>query len=91
MKLHTMSLADLKKLEAQIEAAKGAAHARARNEVKSQIIAIAAAAGFKLSDLFGPKRMVAPKYRDKKTGVLWSGRGRIPRDFDKARSEHIGA
>lgn len=83
--LARMSLAELSKLEQQIASAKVAAQSRARNEVKEKIAQLAAKSGFKISELYGVKaaRSVGPKWRDPKTGALWSGRGRPPRDFDR--------
>ena len=89
--LARMSLVELTKLEQQIAVAKSAAQVRARNEVKEKIAQLAAKSGFKLSDLYGVKaaRSVGPKWRDPKTGVLWSGRGRPPLNFDRSAAVAI--
>lgn len=89
--LSRMSLVELTKLEQQVAVAKVAAQNRAKSEVKEKIAQLAARSGFKISELYGVKsvRSVGPKWRDPKTGVLWSGRGRPPVNFDRSTAVAI--
>lgn len=90
MDLNRMSLSDLMSLNERVEAAITVARSRERDKLKAELAAMAARHGFKLNDIFGGvKQVVSPKFRDRKTGVLWSGRGRCPRNFDRARAETL--
>jgi hypothetical protein len=62
-------------------------------ELAARFRAMAADAGMSLADIIGkPVKggKLAPKWRDKTTGVQWSGKGRMPNKFDKKRAERIG-
>src|SRR5262245_42547614 len=79
-----MSFRELQELELKVKKAKLTVHERSRSEVRQKLEAIAANAGFKLSDLFagrgGKGRKVAAKYANPDNpGETWSGRGRKPR------------
>lgn len=91
MDLNRMSLADLRSLNERVAAAITVARSRERDKLRAELAAMAASHGFRIADIFGAsgKQIVAPKYRDRKTGVLWSGRGRCPRNFDRARAETL--
>tara|TARA_R110000868_G_scaffold362852_3_gene625107 strand:+ start:70 stop:357 length:288 start_codon:yes stop_codon:yes gene_type:complete len=95
MKVEKLSLVELTELNRRIEAAIPIARSREEGELRKQLSEMAAKSGFKLSDLFGAsatiRKPIAPKYRDRKTGVMWTGRGRPPRMFDKARAEALSA
>lgn len=79
-----MSFKELSELELRVKKAKSGAQERSRSEVRSKIEAMAAAAGFKISDLFGGRggkgRKVAAKYvNPDNASETWTGRGRQPR------------
>jgi DNA-binding protein H-NS len=82
--LERMSYKDLTELEGRIRRAKAGVHDRTRNELKEKVEAMVAAAGFKMSDLFGGRggkgRKVAAKYANPDDpSETWTGRGRKPR------------
>lgn len=72
------------KLEAQIEAAR----AQELEAVTQQVRQVMAEYGLTAEDLGlalkkkTKRAVVAPKYRDPKTGATWSGRGRAPAWID---------
>jgi DNA-binding protein H-NS len=79
-----MSLKELHDLEARIKRAKSTAQEKTRSDLKAKIEAMVAAAGFKMSDLFGGRggkgRKVAAKYANPDNpSETWTGRGRKPR------------
>jgi DNA-binding protein H-NS len=79
-----MSFKDLQELELKVRKAKVSAQDRTKNEVREKIEAIVAAAGFKMSDLYGGRggkgRKVAAKYANPDDpSETWTGRGRKPR------------
>ncbi|MEX3925159.1 H-NS histone family protein [Paraburkholderia sp. BR10936] len=83
-------MATFKELKAQMAALEeqaAAARAAEFEEVLADIRAKVADYGFTERDIFGRRRggretaargVVPAKYRDPKTGVTWSGRGRAP-------------
>ncbi len=82
--LERMSYKDLTELELKIRKAKAGVQDRTRNELKEKVEAMVAAAGFKMSDLFGGRggkgRKVAAKYvNPDDPAETWTGRGRKPR------------
>ena len=82
--LERMSYKDLTELELKIRKAKAGVQDRTRNELKEKVEAMVAAAGFKMSDLFGGRggkgRKVAAKYANPADpSETWTGRGRMPR------------
>ena len=82
--LERMSYKDLQELELKIRKAKANAQDRARTELRDKLEAMAAAAGFKIGDLFGGRggkgRKVAAKYSNPDNPAeTWTGRGRKPR------------
>jgi DNA-binding protein H-NS len=79
-----MSFKELQDLETRIRRAKSAAQEKTRTDLKEKVEAIVAAAGFKMSDLFGGRggkgRKVAAKYANPDDpSETWTGRGRKPR------------
>jgi DNA-binding protein H-NS len=79
-----MSLKELQELELTVKKAKLNVQQRSRTELRQKLEAMAAQAGFKLSDLFGGRggkgRKVAAKYANPDNpSETWSGRGRKPR------------
>jgi DNA-binding protein H-NS len=79
-----MSFKELQDLEMKIKRAKSAAQDKTRTDLKAKVEAMVAAAGFKLSDLFGGRggkgRKVAAKYANPADPTeTWTGRGRKPR------------
>ena len=79
-----MSLKELQELELKVKKVKLSMQERSRSELRQKLEAMAAQAGFKLSDLFGGRggkgRKVAAKYANPDDpSQTWSGRGRKPR------------
>jgi DNA-binding protein H-NS len=82
--LERMSYKDLTELELKIRKAKAGVQDRTRNDLKEKVEAMVAAAGFKMSDLWGGRggkgRKVAAKYANPDNpSETWTGRGRKPR------------
>ena len=82
--LERMSYKDLTELELKIRKAKAGVQDRTRTELKEKVEAMVAAAGFKMSDLWGGRggkgRKVAAKYANPDDpSETWTGRGRKPR------------
>jgi len=83
--LENMSLAELAKLQANIERMKMDKMNAERAVVREKIMSIAKQHGFDIHELVGrggggkvSRGKVAVKYRDK-AGNTWTGRGRMPR------------
>jgi DNA-binding protein H-NS len=83
--MEKMSLAELSKMQADIERIKAGKQNSERAAVREEIISIAKEHGFDIHELFGRKGngkgklgKVAVKYRDS-AGNTWTGRGRMPR------------
>jgi len=94
--LDKLSLSELTKLKARVDAAMPKAEAREKAEAKAEILALAEKRGFTIADIIGSKPAkakkigkVPPKWIDSQTGVVWTGRGRTPRNFDKSRQQPI--
>ena len=82
--LDRMSFKELSELELKVKKAKSGAQERSRSELRQKLESIAAAAGFKIADLFGGRggkgRKVAAKYvNPDDPSETWTGRGRKPR------------
>ena len=93
MNLDTMTAKQLREYRDRIDSAIAAKQAKAKVDLVKQMHAMAAEHGFSLSDVLAAKANKYPrqikavaKLKDTKTGVVWSGRGRYPKGFDKARS-----
>jgi DNA-binding protein H-NS len=83
--MEKMSLAELSKMQADIERIKAGKQNSERAVVREKIMSIAKEHGFDIHELFGRKGngkgargKVAVKYRDN-AGNTWTGRGRMPR------------
>jgi DNA-binding protein H-NS len=79
-----MTFKELQDLELKIKRAKSTAQEKTRTDLKDKVEAMVAAAGFKMSDLFGGRggkgRKVAAKYVNPDDSTeTWTGRGRKPR------------
>ena len=79
-----MTFRELQDLELKIKRAKSTAQEKTRTDLKDKVEAMVAAAGFKMSDLFGGRggkgRKVAAKYvNPDDSAETWTGRGRKPR------------
>jgi DNA-binding protein H-NS len=79
-----MSFKELEDLEQRVKKAKISVQERSRSEIRGKLEAIAAEAGFKISELFGGRggkgRKVAAKYANPDDpSETWTGRGRKPR------------
>jgi|SRR6516225_6157584 DNA-binding protein H-NS len=84
-KLENMSLAELSKMQTDIERMKTEKKSSERAAVRDKIMSVAKEHGFDIHELFGRKGngkgkrgKVAVKYRDS-AGNTWTGRGRMPR------------
>lgn len=90
IKLDTLSLKELQKLQKEIARAIGTAEQRQKAEAREQVEALAGKLGYTLAELARgarkPKRRAAaPKYRHPENPALtWSGRGRKPQWFAEA-------
>ena len=82
--LNGLSAKQLNDLILKAEQRKTTLTAEKRDKVREKLVAIAAAEGFTIEELFGvgkarnAKRSVAPKYRNLASTETWSGRGRRP-------------
>jgi len=75
---------ELDRMSYKVKKAKASAQDRTRTELRDKLEAMAAAQGFKISDLFGGRggkgRKVAAKYANPDDpSETWTGRGRKPR------------
>jgi DNA-binding protein H-NS len=82
--LARMTYKELTELSQKVKKAKVRAQERGRAELKERLEAMAASAGFRISDLFGGRggkgRKVAVKYANPDNpSETWTGRGRKPR------------
>jgi DNA-binding protein H-NS len=84
-KLENMSLAELSKMQADIERIKMDKKTAERAAVREKIVKVAKEHGFEIQELLGRKGngtgrrgKVPVKYRDSE-GNTWTGRGRMPR------------
>jgi DNA-binding protein H-NS len=82
--LDRMTFKELTELETKVRKAKAGAQERGRSELRQKLEGMAAAAGFKIGDLFGGRggkgRKVAAKYANPdNSSETWTGRGRKPR------------
>lgn len=82
--LDRMSLRELQELELKVQKARAGVQDRSRSELRKKMEAMAADAGFKVSDIFGGRggkgRTVAAKYANPDDpSETWTGRGRKPR------------
>ena len=95
LNLEALSLADLTDLNKRVEVAIVAATEREKAELKAEMQALAAKRGLSLSEILGdgkpgPRKVVnLTPWKDKKTGAMWSGRGRYPVGFDKSRAAQL--
>jgi DNA-binding protein H-NS len=83
--MEKMSVAELSKMQADIERIRAGKQNTERAAVRDKIMSIAKESGFDIYELFGRKGngkgtrgKVAVKYRDN-AGNTWTGRGRMPR------------
>lgn len=88
MNLDNMTVTQLRELRARIDNAIATKQAEAKAALRKQFAAMAEEIGSDLSDVVGGKRRArgAMAWRDPKTGVEWSGRGRRPKNFDQSRA-----
>ena len=85
-----LSLPELTELYRKVQLMLPRARAREIEDVRREMAELAAKRGMSITDVLGipgKARKVAPKWIDSKTGVTWTGRGRMPRGFDKSRSQ----
>lgn len=92
--VESMSLPELKALSAKVADAIAKAKIREKAALKEEMIALASSRGLTIGDVLGapqkaPRATILTKWRDKKTGATWSGRGRYPQGFEKSRAEQV--
>lgn len=94
MKLEGMTAKDLRLLRERIDAVIVRKQQEAKAALRQQFSEMAFQADIDIRELFGTRKTTgksSAKWRDPKTGVVWSGRGRHPHNFDKERAERIGS
>src|SRR4029078_1632377 len=79
-----MSYTDLQELELKVKKAKASAQDRTRTELRDKLEAMAAAQGFKISDLFGGRggkgrKVAGQQANPADASETWTARGRKPR------------
>lgn len=88
--LSKMTAKDLRLLREKVLHLIERKQAEARIALKQTMADLAAQAGYSLGEVIGaaPTRKIkaAARWRDPQTGVLWSGRGRVPNNFDRTRA-----
>ncbi len=93
MNLDGMNTKQLRAFRDKIDATISAKQAKAKTDLHDKFKAMAADAGLSLSDLVGGtvsrKSSKVMKWRDKKTGIEWSGHGRRPLRFDMKNAEPL--
>jgi DNA-binding protein H-NS len=82
--LERMTLKELQELELRVKKARANVQDRSRVDLRKKIEAMVAAAGFRMTDIFGGRggkgRVVAAKYvNPDDPSETWTGRGRKPR------------
>lgn len=93
MNIDKLSLSELKALNDSVAAMIPKVRARELEAARKEIADLAAAKEYSVAELVGKpakaRRHYKPsaKLRDIKSGVIWSGRGRMPKGFDKSRAE----
>jgi DNA-binding protein H-NS len=93
MNLSSLSLSKLHEIERDLPGAIKAAKARDHAKMREALDHALNGSGFTLADFIEGKRSrlkaskVAPKYRDKKTGKTWTGRGRTPLWMPKSKKD----
>ena len=96
LNLESLTLPELKALNARVDAAIVTARDREKAELRKVLNDMAAQRGLNIAEIFGttsraskPSKSPIPKWQDRKTGVQWAGRGRYPPNFDKSRAEQL--
>ncbi len=84
MDFESMSVKELKEIEARVSRAISIAKERERSELKQRMEEMASNSGFSLNELLGGRtnkgKTVAPKYMNPdNASETWTGRGRKPR------------
>lgn len=88
MNLDNMTTKQLRELRGRIDNMIATKQAETKVALRQQFAEMAQEIGCDLSDVVGGKRRArsAMAWRDPKTGVEWSGRGRRPKNFDASRA-----
>lgn len=91
MNIDTLNTKQLRALREKIDATIVEKQRTARVELQRTFRTMAADCGLSLDEIIKPgsKPARAMKWRDKTTGVEWSGMGRRPFKFDMKRAERI--
>lgn len=96
MKLDGMNAKQLRELKSRIDEAIVAKQAAETVALRKKFTDMASEAGLSIGEIIGQigakktrTGKASTQYRDTKTGVVWGGRGRYPRDFNKARAEQV--
>lgn len=93
MKLDGMTARELRGLRDRIDAAIEAKQRESKAKLRDEFAALCVENGTTLAEMFGgakrtTKHAVTP-WRDKRTGVIYRGKGPYPSNFDKSRAEPI--
>jgi|CXWL01.1.fsa_nt_gi DNA-binding protein H-NS len=88
MNLDTMTAKQLREYRDRIDSVIADKQAKARLNLKAEFVVLARKHGFDLSDIIGRhvKAKAAAKFRDATSGLSWSGRGRMPKGFNRKRA-----
>lgn len=94
MNIDTMTVKQLRALREKIDFVLIQKQQHEKAALKERFAAMAAEVGLTLADFVGSKPAkrngkAGNGYRDRVTGVIWSGRGRPPFKFDKSRAEPL--
>lgn len=87
MNLETMNTKQLRLLRERINAAIEVKQREAKAALREQFKRMAAEAALDLSDIVGgTAKRAGKRMRDPKTGAIWAGIGRAPKNFDRKRA-----
>lgn len=89
MTIDTMTVKDLRLLREKINAKIEIKQADARHNLKVKLAVLAESRGYTLAEIIDAKPAKVKRgkrQRDPSTGVVWSGWGRMPNNFDRKRA-----
>lgn len=94
MTIDTMNPKALRELRDRIDAAITRKQAEAKRDLAAKFRAMADEAGLPLAEILSGKSTIRAKHKrnpmkDKKTGAIWAGAGRYPKNFDWNRAEPV--
>lgn len=92
MDLSQLSVGELAKLKAQIDEEIVMRAKRTREALRQRFNEMASTAGYSITDVLESKpERAMPKtvWRDRRNGIVWAGRGRMPSGFSKTHAVQI--